>query len=115
MSHADLVVRANDRSLEETPDVLKRIGVNDAAYVLFLKMIDRRVRFAGLKASAASAVAPKRFHTRINCACSRSINLTIERENQQNRRQNLYDLHRITVISRSLHYSLAIASAIPRD
>lgn len=37
------MIRADDRALEKTPDVLKGVGVNNPAHVFFLKVTNRSV------------------------------------------------------------------------
>jgi hypothetical protein len=43
MLHGKLMVRANDRSLEKTPNILKRIGVRQTAHVLTFVVVKRNV------------------------------------------------------------------------
>lgn len=41
MLQGDLMIRANDRSLEKTPHVLKGVCVSEAAHVLAFAVINR--------------------------------------------------------------------------
>lgn len=40
----DLMVRTNNGPLKERPDVLKRVCMNDAAYILFFIVVNRSVK-----------------------------------------------------------------------
>src|SRR5882724_2385552 len=44
MLNGDLMVRTNNRTLEEAPDVLQRIRMNDAAHPFFLSVVYRYVQ-----------------------------------------------------------------------
>ena len=44
MLHGNLMIGTNDRTLEQTPDVLEGVSMNDAAHVFFLPVSDRCVK-----------------------------------------------------------------------
>src|SRR5437763_1898469 len=48
MLHAQLVIRADDRAFEKTPNVLNGIGVNVAVYPLFFAMVHRLMSRIGI-------------------------------------------------------------------
>jgi hypothetical protein len=43
MLHGKLMVRANDRALEKTPNVLKRVCVSQTAHVLTFVVVNRNM------------------------------------------------------------------------
>ncbi|SRR5712692_8698248 len=43
MLHGDLMIRPNDGSLEQRPDIFERVSVGKPAHVLFLTMVNRYV------------------------------------------------------------------------
>src|ERR1043166_1058923 len=44
MLHRDLMIRANNGSFEKTPNVFESVSVNNTAYILFLAMVNCKVK-----------------------------------------------------------------------